>query len=305
MRQYLDALLQEDSFEEPQQTPREPQPKIAKQVAKAKPHNPLSPMAQEELAMSAVAQLLAQVELRSQPRPQLQEPPAPQVTQQEQVQEVTPMPVAEPTQAKAVSPVPEASPVPSAELALATSSEPLSEPAANPLLKPQENNAEETPLRAPQAAREQYMQGEFQALFFEVAGLTLAVPLKSLGGIHQRTELNQLFGKPEWFSGVMLNRDEKINVVDTARWVMPEKYDKQLQQALNYKYVIMLGESQWGLSAETLINNVTLKSEDVKWRQSHGKRPWLAGVIKEKMCALIDVENLQLLLEQGLDSQAQ
>ena len=78
-----------------------------------------------------------------------------------------------------------------------------------------------------------------------------------------------------------------------------------MEQALNYKYVIMLGESQWGLAAENLINNVTLKSEDVKWRQSHGKRPWLAGVIKEKMCALIDVDNLQLLLEQGLDSQAE
>ena len=33
----------------------------------------------------------------------------------------------------------------------------------------------------------------------------------------------------------MLNRDEKPNVVDTARWVMPEKYDERLEQALNYR----------------------------------------------------------------------
>ena len=65
--------------------------------------------------------------------------------------------------------------------------------------------------------QEDYFDGEFQALFFEVAGLTLAVPLKALGGIHQLTEVNQLFGKPKWFKGVMLNRDEKLNVVDTAR----------------------------------------------------------------------------------------
>lgn len=295
MRQYLDALLQEDVFAEPQEKELEPQPQIDKQVVKPAAHHPLSPMAQEELAMSAVAQLLAQVELRSQPQPQPQEQAEPQAPQQ--VQELTPMPVVEPTPVEPVLPVP--------ELAPEVLSKPAAEPPVQPEIQAQPAKAEETPLRAPQAAREQYMQGEFQALFFEVAGLTLAVPLKSLGGIHQRSELNQLLGKPDWFSGVMLNRDEKINVVDTALWVMPEKYDKQLQQALNYKYVIMLGESQWGLSAETLINNVTLKSEDVKWRQSHGKRPWLAGVIKEKMCALIDVENLQLLLEQGLDSQAQ
>ncbi|MBE0360214.1 chemotaxis protein CheW [Pseudoalteromonas aliena] len=151
-------------------------------------------------------------------------------------------------------------------------------------------------------SQEDYFEGEFQALFFEVAGLTLAVPLKSLGGIHQLSEVNHLFGKPKWFKGVMLNRDEKLNVVDTARWVMPEKYDEKLEASLNYQYLITLGDSQWGLLAEKLINNITLSKEDVKWNTNKGKRPWLAGVIKEKMCALIDVDNLNALLEKGLDS---
>ncbi|MGX1112192.1 purine-binding chemotaxis protein CheW [Pseudoalteromonas sp. MBR-15] len=153
--------------------------------------------------------------------------------------------------------------------------------------------------------QEDYFDGEFQALFFEVAGLTLAVPLKALGGIHQLAEVNQLFGKPKWFKGVMLNRDEKLNVVDTARWVMPEKYNEKLEESLDYQYLITLGDSQWGLLAEKLVNNITLRKEDVKWRAKSGKRPWLAGVIKEKMCALIDVENLYQLLEQGLDSREQ
>lgn len=155
------------------------------------------------------------------------------------------------------------------------------------------------------SAQEEYGESEFQALFFEVAGLTLAVPLKSLGGIHQLGEVTQLFGKPKWFKGVMLNREEKLNVVDTARWVMPEKYTPELEEKLDYQYLITLGDSSWGLLAENLINNITLKPEDIKWRVNGGKRPWLAGVIKEKMCALIDVENLNRLLEQGLDSQEQ
>ena len=150
---------------------------------------------------------------------------------------------------------------------------------------------------------DEYRQGEFQALFFNVAGLTLAVPLKSLGGIHQLGEVNSIFGKPSWFKGVMLHREEKLNVIDTARWVMPEKYDKTLEEALNYQYLIMLGDSHWGLLAEGLVNNITLKSDDIKWRESSGKRPWLAGLIKEKMCALVDVTSLIELLEKGLDSQ--
>ncbi|GAB0109665.1 chemotaxis protein CheW [Pseudoalteromonas distincta] len=151
-------------------------------------------------------------------------------------------------------------------------------------------------------SQEKYFDSEFQALFFEVAGLTIAVPLKALGGIHQLGEVNHLFGKPKWFKGVMLNRDENLNVVDTACWVMPEKYDEKLESSLNYQYLITLGDSRWGLLAEKLINNITLSKEDVKWRTDKSKRPWLAGVIKEKMCALIDVDNLNILLEKGLDS---
>ncbi|MBU2969046.1 chemotaxis protein CheW [Pseudoalteromonas sp. C2R02] len=148
----------------------------------------------------------------------------------------------------------------------------------------------------------EYRTGEFQALFFKVAGLTLAVPLKSLGGIHKLEEINKVFAKPKWFKGVMLNRGTKLNVIDTAQWVMPEKFNTELEESLNYQYLIMLGETSWGLQAESLINNVTLQSDDVKWREQSGKRPWLAGLIKEKMCALIDVDSLTELLEQGLDS---
>ncbi len=142
----------------------------------------------------------------------------------------------------------------------------------------------------------------FQALFFDVAGLTMAVPLIDLGGIHQLNKIGPLFGKPEWFMGVMLHREEKINVVDAAQWVMPEKYAQIQKDKLNYKYVIMLSESEWGLSSNSLINTIELNKSDVKWRQSDHKRPWLAGMVKERMCALIDVKQLIDLLNAGLNS---
>jgi purine-binding chemotaxis protein CheW len=136
-------------------------------------------------------------------------------------------------------------------------------------------------------------------LFFEVAGLTIAVPLIDLGGIHNVGSINSLLGKPSWFMGVMLNKDDKINVVDTAKWVMPEKYNQDLKKSLNYQYIIMLNDSKLGLCAERMVNTVTLSQDDVKWRESSGKRPWLAGLVKERMCALIDVDALITLLDQG------
>lgn len=143
---------------------------------------------------------------------------------------------------------------------------------------------------------------EFQALIFEVAGLTLALPLTELGGIHQLGPINPLFGKPQWFKGVMIHRDEKINVVDTALWVMPDKCAEKLAESTKYQYLIMLSDSGWGLACEHLVNTETLLPQDVKWRKYDGKRPWLSGMVKKKMCALVNVKQMVRLLDSGMSS---
>ncbi|MFB2864614.1 chemotaxis protein CheW [Aeromonas sp. MdU4] len=138
---------------------------------------------------------------------------------------------------------------------------------------------------------------EFQALFFEVAGVTFAVPLTELGGIHQLGEVSSLFGQPDWYKGIMTSREQKMNVVDTALWVMPGQH----LEMDDYKYLIMLGESPWGLACHHLKGTELLHRDQVKWRHQEGKRPWLAGMVKEKMCALLHVRELLLLLERGVN----
>jgi purine-binding chemotaxis protein CheW len=53
---------------------------------------------------------------------------------------------------------------------------------------------------------------------------------------------------------------------------------------------------------ENIVNTVELNKSDVKWRSASGKRPWLAGMVKEKMCALINVAELVEMLKAGLGS---
>ncbi|MCA1929400.1 chemotaxis protein CheW [Rheinheimera sp.] len=158
-------------------------------------------------------------------------------------------------------------------------------------------------VKAAEPVVKEYRKGRFQALFFTVAGLKVALPLKALGGIHKIMPIKSLPGQPQWLKGVMLYREQKINVVDTARWVMPEKYDQELAERLDYQYVIMLGNSHWGLACDTLVNTIALEQDDVKWRETEGKRPWLAGLIKQHMCALLDVDALVALLAKGMNSQ--
>jgi purine-binding chemotaxis protein CheW len=61
----------------------------------------------------------------------------------------------------------------------------------------------------------------------------------------------------------------------------------------------MLGDSAWGVCAESLVDTVTLQQDDVKWLDGNSKRPWLAGLVKDRKCALLDVESMIALLAEG------
>lgn len=137
----------------------------------------------------------------------------------------------------------------------------------------------------------------FPALFFEVMGQTFSVPLVKLKGIYRRKSLTKLIGKPNWFSGVQIERDEQLNVIDTARYLMPEKYGASLEYSPNYQYIIVIGDSNWGLECNRLIDSTTLSHDEIKWRTDVTRSPWLAGTVKHRMCGLLAVDALIELFE--------
>lgn len=138
---------------------------------------------------------------------------------------------------------------------------------------------------------------QFQVLFFLVQGVRFAVPLIDLGGIFECDKITQLFGKPSWFMGITDVRGNKINIVDTLRWVMPEIGDSPDK----YPYLISLGKSQWSIGCDVLEGNRTLTSNQIKWREIPGNRPWLAGIVTSEKCALLHVSALIALFEAGAD----
>lgn len=143
--------------------------------------------------------------------------------------------------------------------------------------------------------RPSWAQDRFEVLLFEVAGLTLAVPLISLGQIQPLTdELTPLFGQAEWFMGLQPTPVGKIRTINTARFVMPERYEEKFAE--NARYVVSIDGLPWGLAVDAVNQPITLQPEDVKWRGERSKRPWLAGTVKQHMCALLDIPAMGVLL---------
>lgn len=154
-------------------------------------------------------------------------------------------------------------------------------------------------------ARPQWAEKAFECLFFTVAGLQLAVPLVLLGAIHRIEDtIKPLPGSPPWYMGIRPGLQYNLRVVDSAQWIMAGRVPTDARA--NYRFVIRLNNSDWGLACDTVAQSFTLSPQQVRWRTSRSKRPWLAGTVIEQMCALLDVQSMADLLvraehEQHLD----
>lgn len=148
--------------------------------------------------------------------------------------------------------------------------------------------------------RPAWAQERFECLLFGVAGLRLAVPLICLGGIHavkDRDELTPLPGMPDWFIGILPTVQGNLRIVDTARWVMPERDVRDYKDKMTH--VIRINDSDWGLACDLVDKSFSLEPDAVRWRTQRSKRPWLAGTVVEHMCALMDMEALDRLLKES------
>lgn len=160
--------------------------------------------------------------------------------------------------------------------------------------------AQRTPTPPPTSdGRPAWAAEPFECLLFDVAGLTLAVPLVCLGSIYPLAgqELTPLFGQPDWFLGILPCQAGNLKVLDTARWIMPDRYRDDFRQGL--QYVISVQGYEWGLAVHQVSRSLRLDPNEIKWRTHRGQRPWLAGTVIEHMCALLDVAELAELIASG------
>ncbi|MFR0688372.1 CheW domain-containing protein [Enterobacterales bacterium AE_CKDN230030158-1A_HGKHYDSX7] len=294
LQSYLDALLQEATFEDfapepvaqPVAAPVAPAPVVPVALVVSEPVVPLIAEPQATVVQSADASV------------SLDEFEA--AVLEEQVRDArlsvaTRMPVAQ---------------APVAELRLPEPVAPLveepavAEPAAQlgqviDLHQPGSAEMPVAPLKLLDDGRPVWAAEPFECLLFDVAGLTLAVPLVCLGSIYPLAghDLTPLFGQPDWFLGILPGQNGNLKVLDTARWVMPERYRDDYREGL--QYVISVQGYEWGLAVHQVSRSVRLDPSEVKWRSQRQQRPWLAGTVIDQMCALLDVSALAELIASG------
>lgn len=160
-----------------------------------------------------------------------------------------------------------------------------------------QRDTEDTDSYAPDWA-----EGEFQCLSFQVAGVMLAAPLEMLDGILELNEpITELPGYSPWVMGLLPNRGKNVQVIDIAEIIMPEdRRATAVPASERMKYLVLIDDGKFGLAADSISEVLSLNAADVRWSRKNNRRPWLAGTVVDKMCALLEMKQLCVQLQSGL-----
>lgn len=135
-----------------------------------------------------------------------------------------------------------------------------------------------------------WAQGEFKALVFAIGDLRLAVPLIVLDYIVVRPQaVTSVPGQPSWYAGVVQVRGSKLVLVelDGLLGLGPRA------SASHGGYLLVIGGGRYGLICDRIDDPVKLQPTQVNWRRGGDRREWLAGILPDHMCALVDVRAIE------------
>ncbi|ABM61259.1 chemotaxis protein CheW [Halorhodospira halophila] len=274
--EYLQALLDEveDFVPEAEASPGGEQPPPEPEAAAAEAASSPGESAEREIpaapeAARAPAPQAPAAQSRMAERPRLPQAPLPTVAPPETASE--PQPEPDPPPAKTAAPAP-----PRTQAGAGAGGK---EPPADP-----------TPAWA---------RPFFQALTLHVGALRLAVPLVKLHRVvpwEDPDEVEPTVGQPAWMHGLLDHRGRYVQVVDTAEVVLPEDRRPPLEERRAGR-IIIVGDGHWGLACREVGAVLKLTPEQVQWRSAEGRRRWLAGTVREHLCALVDTDAFADMLE--------
>ena len=140
--------------------------------------------------------------------------------------------------------------------------------------------------------------GVIQCMLVKMHGLNLAIPSDFIDAVHSMPNVTlQLDSEHDWCIGTFSSHQRTAFLVDTARWLIPERYDPALA---DYHELIILQGRIWALACDELVRSVALPLDKINWAPADSSRPWFWGTYMEERCVLLNVGKLMTQLNHAL-----
>lgn len=128
-----------------------------------------------------------------------------------------------------------------------------------------------------------------EVLLIRSAGLTLGLPWSDIAGVVPVGDNLQALpvSGPNWLIGMLRHDDREVLVIDAAGVVVPN-----IRRSIGAgESMVIVGDGSFGFVCEVL-QQVSLRTEDVVWRQEREARAWLLGTAQQPACALVDPQKI-------------
>ena len=129
-----------------------------------------------------------------------------------------------------------------------------------------------------------------KAVLIDMHGMKLALPQDQMEAVFDFESVSMsISGLPEWVIGRVESERSTLDVVDTAQWLIPEKYKPEYAE---YQQFVVLPGRIWALACDGLVKSIEIPHDELNWNTDRSERGWLIGTYMPERCALIDVPYL-------------
>jgi purine-binding chemotaxis protein CheW len=153
------------------------------------------------------------------------------------------------------------------------------------------------PLQEPSAVDDpvpSWAKQSFRVLLFYIGGLRFAMPLVQMRGVSLVPEKKaQVPGRASWHLGMIRVRGATVALVELGGLL-------GIDAACEHPdYLLLIADGAAAIACDRIGEAVTIESDRVRWRRRASQRTWLAGLLSDEMCLLLDAEALGEMIRHG------
>jgi len=137
----------------------------------------------------------------------------------------------------------------------------------------------------------------FDCLLIKAAGMNFIIPTTSISYIERvNKKIIRIPLEVESLHGVITLREKNVAVIDLFSLITEDKNKNTSTKSRlishHIDHVLVMENSSYVLACEEVYKMITLNTEDVRWNRSNDDNQFYAGIVKDYLCPLLNINNL-------------
>jgi purine-binding chemotaxis protein CheW len=104
--------------------------------------------------------------------------------------------------------------------------------------------------------------------------------------------VSSLVGQPPWHRGLVRHRGQQLTLVDLGALLGL----RDVQPVAEPDHLLVLPGGRVGIVCDDAPVPLELTGDRIRWARPTLQRPWLAAVLPDQMCVLMDIEAIARLI---------